>query len=116
MSDASFRLLDKKDNEIVFNPGGIFNSAFVSNDRPIPMVKSVSLGKQRVDFQYTINNSGRVMIANARLKSGDQDAGPTYVVHYQYDSEGRLCAVTGPDNPVAEIHKDSEAKVMIAAK
>jgi len=113
MSDASFRLLDKRNNEIAFNPGGGFEGLIVSPDRP--MVRSISLGKQRVEFKYTINRYGSIMIASARVSGGEDGSEPTYAVHYSYDNEGRLYCVKGSGSQVAEFD-DSEGKGVAVAR
>jgi hypothetical protein len=89
MSDTSFRLLDKADNEISLSPAGDFVSLI-----PAPrswMVKSISQGNQHVSFTYTLDRSRQIRIASAELKDG---AGKqAHAIRYEYDGEDRLARV-----------------------
>jgi hypothetical protein len=102
MSNLSYRLLDKDGNEVVLSPSGSFDGMIVSLERPI--VKSVSQGKNRVDFQYTIDRSGKIMIASATLSGSEGEKKPTYIVKYQYDDEGRLYSVKGSRSQTAKLN------------
>ncbi len=102
LSDASFQLLDKEDNEIAFDRGGGFERMAISSERR--MINSVSQGQYVVNFKYTIDNGGTIQIASAYLsKKGEDEAKPQYVVHYNYDAEGRLCQIIGPGSQFAGI-------------
>jgi len=100
LSDCSFRLVDKRGNEVAFGPDGKFRGLNPSSDRLA--VKSVSVGPYKVDFGYTMGRAGSLMIANARLtKQGTSET--LHVVRYEYDAEGRLCkASPGEKRPVAQ--------------
>jgi hypothetical protein len=98
MSDGSFRLLDKKGNEIAFNSTGDFMNFVISLD--CLMVKSISEGPYKINFKYTIDNSGQVLIANANL-SEKGTVEPLYVVKYKYDKEGLLCSINNSETQVA---------------
>ena len=114
MSNASFRLLDKEGNEIAFSPSGNFDGMAISPE--YPMVSSVSQGKHKVNFKYTMDKSGKIMIASANFSKGEEGTKPTYVVHYQYDDQGRLCKVISPKSQVAENHYQQENRVMAARR
>ena len=109
MSDASFRLVDKEGNEIAFSPSGDFDKMAFSPEHPV--VSSVTQGKYKVNFKYTIDDSGKIMIAGAYLSRGEKGAKPTYVVHYQYDDEGRLCRVAGYSNQAARNPHQQEKRL-----
>ncbi len=91
MSDASFRLLDKHDNEIVFSPAGDFTTWI--NAFEYPMAASLSAGPYRIDFSYSIDGEGKLVTAAARL-SQQGNARPLCSVYYTYDDAGRLRTVT----------------------
>lgn len=107
MSDGSFRLHDKKGNEIALSAAGDFKCFAVSPNYPI--VKSVSAGLYKINFKYTIDNSGRVLIANANLSEKGK-VKPLYAVRYEYDSKGRLCRVIPHDRGPAKDPEISLAK------
>lgn len=95
MYDTSFRLLDKRENETAFDAGGDFEGMIVSSDRPI--IKSVTHGTHKVDFNYTVDKTGKVTVASAYYSNGKEGTKPVYAVHYQYDNDGRLYQVKGSD-------------------
>ena len=101
MSNASFRLLDKNGHEMAFTPSGDFEGIAFPDDRPI--VSSLSQGNQKISFRYTLDESGAPMIASADLSEGSA-LPPNYVVHYQYDDEGRLYSVKGSYTKEAMIY------------
>jgi len=41
------------------------------------------------------------VVASAVLSEDKRYARPTWVAHYEYDQEGRLCRVRRPENAVA---------------
>ncbi|UCF15209.1 MAG: hypothetical protein JSW59_17525, partial [Phycisphaerales bacterium] len=112
MTDRSFRLRDKQGNKIDFGPDGRF-AAF---DSPFDtrMVKSISAGPYRVDFNYTLGFAGQMLIAGARLSEGSE-TDPLYAVDYDYDQEGRLCRARRSDPQQARLD-ESEQKVLLVAK
>ena len=114
MSNASFRLLDKKGNEIAFAPSGNFDGMAVSPE--YRMVKSVCQGKHKVNFKYTTDKSGKIMIASAYLLSDEKGAKPVYSVQYQYDAEGRLCRIKGHSARIAELRHQRDGSVILAEK
>jgi hypothetical protein len=111
MSNASFRLLGKRGNEIAFSSDGKFECFAVSSD--CPMVKSISAGPYKVNFNYTIDPSGGVLIASARLFEEGKTK-PVYAVRYEYDNEGRLCNARGSENQVAELNRPTETMLVAA--
>ncbi|MBI4641285.1 MAG: hypothetical protein HY731_11355, partial [Candidatus Tectomicrobia bacterium] len=108
LSDASFRLLDTAGNEIAFNPAGEFTGMAVSPERR--MVASVSHGHQRVNFTYTLDRSGQIRIASAHLTDDKGGIGPTYLMYYQYNDEGRLSRVIGPASQTAQLQPQSKGR------
>ncbi|MCP4371741.1 MAG: hypothetical protein GY797_27025 [Deltaproteobacteria bacterium] len=113
MSDASFRLIDRNGNETALKSSGGFNKMAVSDEHAI--VSAVSQGSHKISFKYTIDNMGNVTIASANLSEGEDDQNPTLVVKYEYDVEGRLCAVTKTNNKVAE-KQVTEDTIKLASK
>jgi hypothetical protein len=102
LSDASFRLLDRAGNEVAFDGAGDFTGLAVASQRR--MVQFVSVGKQQVSFDYTIDQSGTVRIAKAQLTDKTNGTHPTVMVRYQYDAEGRLARVVkGSDLQLAKV-------------
>ena len=113
MTDASFQLHDKLGNVIAFGPDGWFASFAVSPDAR--MVKSVSAGPYKVDFNYRVGSFGQVHIASAEL-SEEGKAKPLYAVHYEYDNEGRLCKAESSGAKVAKSHRLAENSVIVAKR
>ena len=104
MTDGSFRLFDKEDNQIRFDGAGNFNGLVPGNGRCL--VKAMSLGEQEVVFSYTVDAAGKLVIGRASLHENDESPLPTYVVRYKYDGEGRLCRVDrsrGPGDSTEEL-------------
>ena len=114
MSDASFRLLDKTGNETAFSPAGEFTGMVISAEQS--MVKSVTHGNQRVDFTYSLDASGQIMIARAYLSEGEEKGKAKYVVHYQYDGEGRLSRVTSSATELAELRNQPQKQTELARR
>jgi hypothetical protein len=81
MSDASFRLLDRADNEIAFAPSGDFVGMTPSPKRR--MMRAMSHGQQRATFTYTLDATGNLRIASARLAEDPEAV-----------SRPRWCAIT----------------------
>jgi hypothetical protein len=107
LSNAAFRLLDKAGNEIAFAPSGAFTGMIVASERR--MLGSMVHGNQRVDFTYTVDASGQVHIASARLAEG-KEGSPITVMRYLYDEAGRLMRVQGPVSHVATLSDQSKVK------
>ena len=102
LSDASFRLLDRAGNNVSFDSAGDFTGLVATPKRR--MVQSVSVGKQQVSFDYTIDQAGTVRIAKAQLTDEANGSQPTVMVRYQYDAEGRLARVVkGSDLQLARV-------------
>ena len=91
LSDKSFRLLDKNGNEITLRGDGKFDAMLLPEHRRT--VRSMSMGGRKVTFKYTIDDTGQVVISSASLAEEEGDAGPAWIVRYQYDGEGRLLHV-----------------------
>lgn len=91
MSDGSFRLLDNAGNENAFTPAGRFQGAVVFSERP--MIASISLGQQRVDFIYQYDQMSRARIVSAHYSIEGGAASPAHIVRYHYDDADRLCRI-----------------------
>jgi len=89
MSDGSYRLLDKVDNEVNLSPAGDFVGMIPSARHR--MVKSLLDGNQRVQFTYFLDGSGRIQVASAELR--DSTDTRAHAVRYEYDEENRLARV-----------------------
>ncbi len=113
MLDASFRLHDKQGNVIAFRSDGRFASFAVSPDSR--MVKSISAGPYKVDFNYTVGSFSRVLIASAEL-SEDGESKPLYAVEYDYDREGRLCKARRSEVHVAKNAKCAQTEMLVASR
>jgi len=96
LSNTGLQLADNHGNEMVFDPNWRFETMLPSPERR--MVRSVSMGRQKTTFGYTINGEGEVIIASASLAENRPGAHPTHAVHYEHDREGRLSRVrrSGP--------------------
>lgn len=86
MADASFRLADAHGREILLDPGGRFVGLLPADGERL--VTALVQGEQRIELTYTLDSSGRLRIAAARV------AGPKpFQVRYRYDDESRLARV-----------------------
>jgi hypothetical protein len=101
MSDASFRLLDGADNAIAFAASGDFVGMAPSPKRR--RMRAMSHGQQRATFTYTLDATGNLRIAGARLVEDTGSGKATTLVRYHYDDEGRLALVTGPHSDTAAV-------------
>jgi hypothetical protein len=105
MTNLSYRLVDKKDNEIVFNQSGEFEKLISTSDEYL--IKSMSSGNYAVDFGYKINDAGKPVISQAELtKDGKSDNKIT--MQYFYDADGRL------DKAAVKEKQDIKAKAKYA--
>ena len=100
MTNGSFRLADKDENEIAFDSAGNFASFIASGKEAVPC--SLSMENQRIAFTHTLDGQGKLRIASARLlesgkKKENEPRRPYYVVKYEYDTEGRLCSAKGSE-------------------
>ena len=87
MSDLSYRLVDQKGNEIVFNQSGEFEKLISTSEEYL--IKSMSSGNYAVDFSYKINEAGKPVISQAELtKDGRSDSKIT--MQYFYGTDDRL--------------------------
>ncbi|NWG14678.1 MAG: hypothetical protein HXY20_14215 [Acidobacteria bacterium] len=94
LTDRSFRLLDKEGKEATFTPDGRFVAMGGGTARR--MVQSMSMGNHKIAFRYTIDDSGSLVIASAKLSRDRDVAAPACVVRYAYDNSGTLICVDGP--------------------
>jgi hypothetical protein len=91
LTNTGLQLVDKHGNEVVFDSNWKFKEMLPSPSRP--MVQSISVGSQTATFGYKIGLEGELIIASAALVQDGREAEPSRVVHYEHDSEGRLCHV-----------------------
>lgn len=88
LTDGSFLLKNKNGNQTRFNAGGGFEKMTVG------VVKAISQGKHKVEFDYQYN--GREFgISTARMVT-DGVTAPLYQVMYYYGDDGRLEKVRRP--------------------
>jgi len=88
MSDRSYRLLDRHENELAFDHKGRFLS--FRPDRGQQVVRAVKAGKHAISFRYALDLDG-LLIASAAVVSEDElGSRPTYVVNYSYDEDMTL--------------------------
>jgi hypothetical protein len=104
MTNGSFRLVDKDENEIAFDVSGDFKYFVASGMDAVPC--SLSMDNQAIVFSHTVDGSGKLRVAKATLcrqpKEDGKKSKPTYVIHYDYDHEGRLCRARGSDLRVGQ--------------
>jgi hypothetical protein len=93
--DASFRLTDKQGNDFVFDPRGHFRAMLPGNDPPL--VRNLSSGAQKLSFVYTFENPGKVFVSKVFLQEDAQGTEPVCVLTYEYDGDGKLGRVIGPE-------------------
>jgi YD repeat-containing protein len=113
LSNAGLQLLDRHGNETRFDPGWRFQSVLPSRDRRL--VRSMSMGGQRVTFRYTVDHDGEVVIATAALSEDGQEDRSTCVVRYDYDEQGRLCRVRRPEPSIARLEHEAKNALAMAA-
>jgi hypothetical protein len=90
-SDGSLQLVDRHGNQVRFTRSWDFESFLPSPDRPV--VRSVQMAGQKVQFAYTLHPDGQMVIALAKLSQigPQQSEPPIATLRYEYDPEGRLC-------------------------
>lgn len=87
MSDLSYRLVDKKENEIVFDSSGKFDKIISTSENLL--VRSMSSGNYNIYFNYKFSKLGKPVVAQAKLiKNGKDDS--EIIMQYSYDNDGRL--------------------------
>ncbi|MFA5251546.1 MAG: hypothetical protein WC454_03045 [Phycisphaerae bacterium] len=111
MSDASFQLLDKKGNEVAFGPDGKFEWFAASPDCPI--VKSVSSGPYKVNFEYTLDRSGNALADSIHLLC-EGGTKVLYAIGYNYDAEGRLSHIKELKTDAVKPDRLSDAHIAAA--
>ncbi|MBD3334954.1 MAG: hypothetical protein GF355_05510 [Candidatus Eisenbacteria bacterium] len=92
MSDGSFRLLAGNGSEVAFDASGRFEGMTAAAGERL--VASVSMGPHAAEFKYTVGRDGRPLIAEARLAGEGPREAEHLVIHYDYDSDGRLASAT----------------------
>jgi hypothetical protein len=89
MTDLSYRLADKNNNEYVFNPSGEFEKTEFTGMGYL--VQSISSGNYKIEFGYSPDKNGEPMIARASLRrEGESDA---VTLSYIYGTDGHLSRV-----------------------
>ncbi|MBM4162388.1 MAG: hypothetical protein FJ217_14965 [Ignavibacteria bacterium] len=91
MTDGSYRLLDKRGNEIDFTAGGVFERMIPGGEQNV--VRSMSSVGFKVQFDFTLTSGGKFLVASARLVQDDKTGESEHVIQYAYDNENRLCAI-----------------------
>jgi len=87
MNDLSYRMLDKNENELLFNQSGVFQKMISTSEEYL--VESMSSGNYKVKFGYSLNKNGKLIIAQATLeKEGKSDKDITMT--YAYGADGCL--------------------------
>ena len=114
LTDTSFRLVDKAGNETSFDPIGKFDEMNVSDKNLL--VTTITQGNNKIKFNYTIDNSGKVIIAGANLYSSDEIARLRYAIKYNYDDDDRLYAVKRSTPRLAKIYDSSQKDKRLAFK
>lgn len=89
LSDASFRLLDKGGHEVSFSSAGRFIAMGPGSTEHRP-VKALSMGRHKIVFDYTIDNSGNFLIATAKVSKDSPFAEVLHTVRYEYDDHAAL--------------------------
>ncbi|MCS7305598.1 MAG: hypothetical protein NZ602_10890, partial [Thermoguttaceae bacterium] len=93
VSDGSLHLVDRHGNQVRFTAGWDFEAMLPSPDRPL--VRSIQMGGQKVEFAYTLSPDGQMVVAMGKLiQTGPQQAETAIcTLRYEYDTQGRLCNV-----------------------
>jgi hypothetical protein len=94
LTDASFRLLDSRENELAFDAGGHFTGIVVA-DQSRPALKRMSQCELEVQFHYDYDRANSVRIARAETLRKGRTVSNAEVTYF-YDDGGRLCQVNGP--------------------
>jgi hypothetical protein len=81
----------------------------VSPDRPL--IASISMANQRIDFKYTADPAGHLVVDTTRLVRNGKES--PMVAKYDYDAEGRLCGVKQQEMTTARA--DAAIKVHLAS-
>lgn len=92
MTDGSFQLIDKKKNEIAFDPSGFFDG-IATNPEQFRVIRSMTQGTQKVTFKYELDKDNSVRISKSYLLNTEEKSEPELIAQYLYDDEGRLAKV-----------------------
>ena len=112
MTNGSFRLLLKDGAEIPLDRSGVFSGKVSLPDHPL--AKAISLGSQKITFAYTFGKTGNTLISQAIWHQGEKGVAPVCVAKYEYDDEGRLARVTGPQTGIAKAGTIPPIPVMLS--
>jgi hypothetical protein len=112
MTNGSFRLLLKDGAEIPLDRSGVFLGKGSLPDHPL--AKAISLGSQKITFAYTFGKTGNILISQAIWHQGEKGVAPVCVAKYEYDDEGRLARVTGPQTGIAKAGTIPPIPVMLS--
>jgi hypothetical protein len=107
MSDASFVLHDKQENQIAFDPAGGFDQITAS------VMKGLSQGDHEIKLDYEFN-AGQFRIREARVMRKGLTT-TVYAAKYEYGQDGRLSKVILPTGQEVAITYDQE-RVMVAGR
>jgi hypothetical protein len=104
LSNGGLQIVDRHGNQIRLDRGWDFDSILPPRERQL--VRSVTMGGHRVDFNYTLDGQGHVVIATAAVAEDKPQTGSVWGVRYEYDDQGRLCRVRPPaasSSPVSSL-------------
>lgn len=107
LTDGSFQLEDKKGGQMMFDRAGGFEKMMVK------VVKSMSQGRNKAEFDYQYK-SGGFQISTARVLTEGVTA-PLYSVMYYYGDDGRLARVRKSTGEEVTI-KYHQEKVSVASR
>lgn len=113
LTNGGLQLADIHGNEIRFDPDWKFKSMLPCCEQR--MVRAMSMGRWKATFGYTIDHTGRVMIASASLSGSKPRAQPTHFVLYQHDDEGRLARVRHSTPSITHIREQHESNDFLVA-
>ena len=111
-TDESYQLVDRQKNEIHFNRQGEMDKLLASSDRPL--IASVSMGNQKIDFKYTADPAGHLVVGTTRLVRNG--IASSTVAKYEYDAEGRLSGVKQQEMRTASVHVPSRTSSAARSK
>jgi hypothetical protein len=94
-SRPPFILIDKQANVFLFDSGGRFIAMRPGNAPPL--VQKLSLDQMKLSFSYTFGKMGKIFVSKVFLADERRGGKPVCVVSYEYDADGKLIRITGPE-------------------
>jgi CRP-like cAMP-binding protein len=95
LTNGGLQLEDRHGNTITLDPAWKFRA--LRPDFRAGLVQSVAMADQTARFRWTIDGTGRVVVASAELTMGKDASQPSQIVRYHYADDGRLARVTRSD-------------------